>query len=206
MGQDDGSDNRRVPQDIPTNWASPWDYPVTVSNELAISIASHIARGASLNSAAMAEMVSPNRLRTWLRKGDEAYQMEVGPDHPLAQYLNLFLKVMQAIGFASVRLQAQVRLEAPGWWLTHNPQQKGDWSVVVNNRNVTDVLESDATVESQVTAEPETPQLPKPNPEQVKSILRTLIEGGAAIGSEDLAPKPNQSSNGNAGDDNRKIG
>lgn len=166
----------------PRTWFSPWNYPSRVSNELSVRIAEAVALGADLKAACMREGVAWSRAMQWLRWGEDAYRRDADGNDVRAEYLNFFLKVMQAIGEAAVPLQQQSRLESPPWWLTHNPEQRGAWGAA-NAISATGLPGTDEAIVESEAASP-TP-LPRPTPESARTILRTLIKSGAAISPEE---------------------
>lgn len=168
-------------EEIQIEWFSPWAYPTRVSDALAISIATAIFHGASLSAAAMRDGVSPARARQWLKWGAEAYKRDANPQDYQAQYLNFFLKVMQATGASAVPVQQEIRAVSPGWWLSHHPESRAEW----NDRAVVEpVIGSDS---EEVAAEltPASVEAPRATGEEMRTTLRMLIEAGVAATASD---------------------
>jgi hypothetical protein len=153
-------------------WASPWNYPTRVDDALATRIAELIAGGASFAAAAMHEHVMPSRFHRWMKWGDEAYQRDAGPEDHHAQYLNLFLKVGQAVAIAAVTAQQDIFLHNPAWWLSHHPELRAEWGGDSEQ----------AIIMPQTTVEADVPQITAPpaSVDEIRHVLRTLAEAGAA--------------------------
>lgn len=179
-------DDQQLDDRFNIQWLSPWNYPTRCTPDFIEYVAQAILHGATFAAASMAQGVSPSRSREWLRWGEEAYNADGDGHHRHAAYLDLFIKVMQAQGLAIVPLQQEVYHTKRDWWLAHHPEARGEWggdssqAILALPAPDSDVVEADITP-------------PKAQPEELRTMLRTLIEAGAAtIGAtvEDEAAGP----------------
>lgn len=180
---------------LPT-WLSPWNYPTRVTDDLAINIAVAVWHGADFRAAGMLYGVAPSRLMTWLKWGAEAYRRDADGNDPQAAYLNFFLKLLQATGLAAVPAQQQTYTEAPGWWLTHNPEHRSGWGAPASQLIGSPLDAEPSEIELSASA---TPPIPIPSVTSMRTILKTLISSGAAIESGDLVPNDEPSDDADAG-------
>lgn len=165
--------------DAPVTWFSAWNYPTRVTEELSVSIAERILHGSSVMSACMAVGVAPSRARQWLTWGEEAYRRDAGPHDTSAPYLDFFLKVMQAAGLAgSIAQRTAFHLDAR-YWLSHSPEQRGDWGAATTP--ISPLLPAGAAVEAEVGDASAAVTLPVPDATTVRETLRTLYDIGAAV-------------------------
>lgn len=158
-------------------WLSPSCYPSRVDDAMAKRIALAVRHGASVGAACMREGVSPSTWRRWLHWGEAAYRRDANDGDFQDQYLNLFLKVMQALGIVGVEAQQRIYQLNPTWWLTHNPDIRADWVTQATAVAGQNLIEAEVAKE----ATSEITQLPTPSPDTLRAALSTLIEGGALL-------------------------
>lgn len=172
MGYSDSADLPGLPE--PPEWFSPWSYPSRVDDALAIRIATNVALGSTIASAAMAEGVAPSRASMWLKWGADAYDRDAGAKDKDGAYLNFFLKIMQATGISAVTLQQELRRQNPTWWLSHHPEVRAEWGGDPYQARIEPVARDveEANVVEASTA-------PVADTERLRNVLKMLLEGGA---------------------------
>ncbi len=174
---EDTGDAERMPE---IQWLSPRAYPSRPTEELNILIASDVLRGASPMAACMKHGIAPSRARRWFAWGAEAYAHDAGPADYHAPYVDLFLKVMQAMGHSSVPIQQEIRLLNPQWWLSHHPDTRVEWGGDAEQALLPQVPAEDM-VDGGTAVSPPTSPIPSLEPASLRTVLKMLIEAGAGI-------------------------
>lgn len=108
-------------------WFWPGNYPTRCNNTFCEDVALDVLNGASLSAAAMKRGVAPSRVKEWMRWGEDAYRRDANETDPHADYLNLFLKIMQAAGISGVNVQQYLHHHDPRFWLSHHPEHRIEW-------------------------------------------------------------------------------
>lgn len=144
-----------------------------------MAVAEDIVRGASLLAAAAKYGISRSRLMRWLDWGRDADARGAGPEDIHAPYLNFFLKTLQAQGHAVVRLQVAAATYHPQWWLENHPESRAELGRDSSGQLL---LGAPATSASEATVVEADPSL---TVEDMRSVLRTLIDAGAALSTGD---------------------
>lgn len=160
------------------HWFSPAHYYTRCPDDLATGIARDIVLGASWQMAS-AKYGVRHRFRDWMRWGAEAAERDAGAEDSHAQYLNLFLKVQQAMGIAGVAAEQMMYRQRYDIWLQRHPEARVDWGD--GNPNGSLLLAAEAGTEEVVEAAPEAPTFEYKDPEEFRQVLKYLAEAGAAI-------------------------
>ena len=156
-------------------WLSPANYHTRCTDRVTIQVASEILLGATWQSATKKYGVRHFALK-WFKWGFEAAQHDAGPDDTHAIYLNWYLKLSQAIGFVEAVAQQRTFREAPRYWLENNPEAASDWTTAVGGLSVIEQAGNQTSEEAAVTQAPVDPRAPT-----IRTVLRMLIEAGAAV-------------------------
>lgn len=158
-------------------WLSPANYHSRCTDAVTRLVATDILMGATWQSATKKYGVR-HRALEWMRWGYEAAKRDEGPDSNHATYLNWYLKLSQALGFVEAAAQQKLYRESPATWLRDNPEVASAWGVQAPAVSAIDQasVETVAATQANVATAPVDPKAPN-----VRTVLRMLIEAGAAI-------------------------
>jgi hypothetical protein len=168
-------------------WLNPANYFTRPIAALSLAVARDVALGAHPLSVA-AKYGIRHCVRDWLNKGFAAAKRDADQNDLDSQYLDFYLKLSQAMGIAQAEAEQYNHANAPQWWISHNSESASQWGGGAVGAGVDGSVLASEVVES--TKSGGGASLAPPSSLDIRAVMRTIIESGAAVpspGTADLA-------------------